>query len=57
LRSKGPIGIIRFMNLNPIWGLLSSVLLLHESLGATLAGVWGASLATRPALQKTPATS
>lgn len=51
----GPAKAAAFMNLVPIFGILSSVWLLNEELGATqlvgialvLAGVWGATLASR----------
>ncbi|MNT18449.1 putative DMT superfamily transporter inner membrane protein [compost metagenome] len=53
----GPAKAATFMNLVPIFGLLSSVWLLNEELGATqlagialvLAGIWGATLASRSA--------
>lgn len=49
-----------FMNLVPIFGLASSVVLLREHLGGlqlvgialVLAGVWGASLAARPVVRR-----
>lgn len=59
IQAVGPARASAFMNLVPIFGLVSSVVILHERLGAmqlggialVLLGVWGASRASRSALR------
>lgn len=62
-QAVGPARASAFMNLVPIFGLLSSVVLLKEHLGLlqllgialVLAGVWGATLASRGVRVEQPA--